>query len=94
MKLAEVQPGTVAMLSLGGRRGAVRVTVLSRLERGRWSVVDYDGQQRTATARQLMPMPVSEPLTPSEREFCSAIAWEATAWDDAAFDHEASWPHA
>lgn len=50
------------MLSLGGRRGAVRVTVRYQFtpERAgdvRWSVVDSSGQHRVATPRQLRPLP-------------------------------------
>ena len=62
MKRSEVRPGVVAMLSLGGRKGAVRVTVVrgaftSDPRKQAWVCEDSSGRYRTATPRQLQPMP-------------------------------------
>lgn len=62
MKQSQVKPGVVAMLSLGGRRGAVRVTVIRRallsdMRRCEWVTEDSLGRLRHATSRQLQPMP-------------------------------------
>jgi hypothetical protein len=75
MKQSQVKPGVRAMLSLGGRRGAVAVTVrfqwtgLSAMIHGsrHWCVVDSSGTERTVTARQLQPMPAPVPLGAHER---------------------------
>jgi hypothetical protein len=66
MKRSEVRPGVVAMLSLGGRKGAVRVTVVrgaftSDPRKQAWVCEDSSGRYRTATPRQLQPMPVCRP---------------------------------
>lgn len=62
MKRAEVRVGTEAMLSLGGRRGAVRVRVegwtrLVGSKRLYWTCVDSSGRSYEATARQLQRTP-------------------------------------
>lgn len=64
MKQSLVRPGTVAMLSLGGRRGSVRVTVryertgLARLNgKTTYVCVDSSGTEHVVSARQLQPMP-------------------------------------
>jgi hypothetical protein len=67
MKQSEVKPGICAMLSLGGRRGAVAVTVIRRarwepgddgVSVGRhWLCQDSSERQHVVTARQLQPMP-------------------------------------
>jgi hypothetical protein len=78
MKQSQVKPGVQAMLSLGGRRGAVAVTVLSlRWRRPEtWLVVDPNGKQHNATPRQLQPMPAPYLSAPSElahyRRFAAA----------------------
>lgn len=71
MRQSQVKPGVRALLSLGGRRGAVAVTVIYqfRPERAgdvRWSVVDSSGTHRVATPRQLRPLPAPTPLTSHE----------------------------
>lgn len=62
MKQSQVKPGVYAMLSLGGRRGAVRVVVKyqrtpERAGDVRWAVEDSSGRWHTATPRQLQPVP-------------------------------------
>lgn len=64
MKQSQVKPGVRAMLSLGGRRGAVAVTVQRRAlisdmdQRPHvWVCEDSRGRLHSATARQLQPMP-------------------------------------
>lgn len=74
MKQSQVKPGVRALLSLGGRRGAVAVTVVCRWtpERAgdvRWCVRDSSGVERTVTPRQLRPLPAPVPLTTHERAF-------------------------
>lgn len=67
MKRSEVKPGVVAMLSLGGRRGAVAVTVIELISRASvvcaqplWLAVTSDGRDYHVTARQLRPLPVTD----------------------------------
>lgn len=71
MKQSQVKPGVRAMLSLGGRRGAVAVTVVELFTRAgyttydgsvtiaqaQWRCQDSLGRWHVATARKLQPMP-------------------------------------
>lgn len=77
MKQSQVKPGVRAMLSLGGRRGAVAVTVIRRallsdMRRCEWVTEDSLGRLRHATSRQLQPMPpatLADMPTDSRRGF-------------------------
>lgn len=74
MKQSQVKPGVRALLSLGGRRGAVAVTVVELSRTGnrvgssaspdRWLVRQTGGVNvgayHVATARQLRPLPVTD----------------------------------
>jgi hypothetical protein len=60
MKQSEVKPGIHAMLTTGRNGSACAVTVeYERYWEGRreWVCVDSTGVYRTATARQLRPVP-------------------------------------
>ena len=64
MKQSQVKPGVRALLSLG-HRGAVAVKVEyqrtpERAGDVRWVCVDSSGVYRTATSRQLQPLPVTD----------------------------------
>jgi len=71
MRQNQVKPGVIAMLSLGGRKGSIRVTVVElftaagyttydgsvTLRAAQWRCQDSSGQWHVVTARQLKPMP-------------------------------------
>jgi hypothetical protein len=86
MKQSQVKVGTVAMLSLGGRRGSVRVVVRYqfRPERAgdvRWSCLrEATGEHFVATPRQLRPLPRGYAFHPA----CDHDALERMLASDAA----------
>lgn len=71
MKQSQVKPGIHAMLSLGARKGSVRVTVIElftaagyrtydgsvTIAQPQWRCQDSGGRWHIATPRKLQPMP-------------------------------------